>query len=157
MPSHDFQATLIRPNATGSWTYLNIPFSVEVGFGSKGQVKVRGTLNAHALRGSLMPHGDGTHYLVVNKSIRDAIGVTEGDTVSVSIEQDTEQRSVVVPDDLRALLDIDEAARTAFEKFSYSHQKEYVDWIESAKTPETRQRRIQSAAEKIVQRVRLKG
>ena len=48
------------------------------------------------------------------------------------------------------------APRAAFEKFSYSHQKEYVDWIESAKTPETRQRRIESAAGKIAQRERLK-
>jgi hypothetical protein len=156
MPTHNFQAILIRPDSPGSWTYLNVPFSIEAAFGSKGQVKVRGTVNGQPFRGSVMPHGDGTHFLVVNKAIRDAAGVTTGDTVSVSMEQDSGERVVNIPDDLRAMLDADEAARTAFEKFSYSHQKEYVDWIESAKTAETRQRRIESAAGKIAQRERLK-
>jgi hypothetical protein len=135
---------------------VNIPFNVEAAFGSKGQVRVRGTINGHSFRGSAMPHGDGTHFIVVNKDIRDAIGVTQGDTVQVIVERDTEERRVDVPDDLRIALDAHEPARTAFEKFSYSHQKEYVDWIESAKTDPTRKRRIQSAMEKIAQRERLK-
>ena len=156
MPSHEFHATLIRPEQPGAWTYLNIPFSVEDAFGSKGQIKLRGRINGHAFRGTAMPHGDGTHYLVVNKSIRDAIGAEQGDTVSVVMELDTEERILDVPADLLAALEKDEPAWAVFEKLSYSHKKEYVDWIESAKTTETRQRRIQSARQMITQRERLK-
>lgn len=156
MPGHKFQAILIRPNQTGSWTYLDIPFSIEDAFGSKGQVKVRGTINGVEFRGSAMPHGDGTHFLVVNKTIRDEIGVTQGDTVRVVMERDTEERQLDVPTDLLDALAEDQLAQAAFEKLSYSHKKEYVEWIESAKKAETRQRRIQSALGMIANKERVK-
>jgi len=81
MAEFAFNSILKRPQGIGTWTYLDIPTELMSNFGKKGQVKVRGTLNAHPFRGSAQPHGDGTHYLVVNKSIRDAIGASQGDTV----------------------------------------------------------------------------
>lgn len=156
MSQQRFEAVLIRPDEPGAWTYLEIPFDVEAVFGRK-QVPVRGEINGYPYRSSVMRLTDGTYYIVVNRDIRDAIGVTAGDMVQVTMEVDPEERKVDVPEDLNAALDTHALARAAFDKFSYSHQKEYVDWITSAKKPETRQRRIESAIEKIEQGARLKG
>lgn len=87
-----FQAKLLKPDATGSWTYFIVPFHVEEAFGSKAQVKVRGTVNGVPYRSSVMPTGDGTHSMVVNGTIREAAGVTAGDTVTVTMEPDTAPR-----------------------------------------------------------------
>ena len=60
-----------RPDATGAWTFLRVPFDVQEVFGSRARVAVKGSVNGVAVRGSLMPQGDGAHILVVNKSVRD--------------------------------------------------------------------------------------
>ncbi len=145
MAKQTFEAVLKRPEGIGTWTYLDIPFSVVEAFGSKGQVRVKGTVNAHPFRSSAMPHGDGTHYLVVAKPIRDAIGAGQGDTVQVVMTEDAGERTVAVPADFKRALAKKGKARTAFEALSYSHRKEYVDWLEGAKRPETRVKRIAQA------------
>jgi hypothetical protein len=155
--SWTFSATLVRPDQPGTWTYLVIPLDMPALFAKKGQIKVRGTINGHPFRGAAMPHGDGTHFLVVNKCIRDAIGATQGDRVTVTLQRDDEPRTLSLPDDFAALLRADDVAHAAFSAFSYSHQKEYLDWIESAKTTATRARRMRAALEKIVQRAHIKG
>lgn len=62
------------------------------------------------------------------------------------------QRSIEidVPEDLIWALDTNEAAKARFERLSNSHRREYIDWIEGARKPETRQRRIQQALEMIM-------
>ncbi len=147
MSKKAFDAVLIRPEGVGTWTFVTIPFNVEEEYGSRGQVKVRGAVNGQPYRGSAMPQGDGCHYLVVNKALRDAAGVTTGDTVHVEMEPDVDIRQVEVPADLRAAVDADPSARAAFDRFSYSHQKAYVEWIQEAKAEATRQQRIARAVE----------
>lgn len=147
MADHEFEAVLQRPEGVGTWTILDIPFSLAEAFGSKGQVRLKGTINGYPFRSSAMPHGDGTHYLVVNRAIRDAIGTGPGDRVLVVMEPDTGERTLTIPEDLQRALAQDETARAAFEALSYSHKKEYVEWIEGAKKEETRQRRIAQALE----------
>ncbi len=151
-----FQAVLERPEAVGSWTFMHVPFSVEEKFGTKSQVRVKGTVNGVSYRSSLMPNGDGSHYMVVNKDIRDQAGVTQGDTVQVTMELDTEAREAIAPDDFQSALDLDDAARIAFDKMAYSHKKEYINWIEEAKKAETRASRIEKAIVKLQQGIRLK-
>jgi hypothetical protein len=92
---------------------------------------------------------DGVAYVGLNKDVRAAAGVDAGDRVRVSIELDTEPRTVTVPDDLRSALARDDTAREAFEKLSYTHRREYVEWIEQAKRPETRARRIAGTLERV--------
>ncbi len=145
MAKHKFRAVLKRPEGVGTWTYLDIPFSVVEAFGCKGQAKVKGTVNGHAFRSSALPHGDGTHYLVVKKEIRDAIGATQGSAVDVQLEEDAAVRSVTVPVDLKRALTKNKRALDAFQRLSYSHQKEFADWIAGAKQAETRERRIAKA------------
>jgi uncharacterized protein YdeI (YjbR/CyaY-like superfamily) len=63
----------------------------------------------------------------------------------MTMKRDSEAPQLDIPADLLHALSGDEAAQAAFEKLAYSHKKEYVEWIESAKKAETRQRRIHSA------------
>ena len=121
--------------------------NVEEAFGSKGQARMQGKINGHTFRSSAWPHGNGKHYIVVNKSIREAIGVFKGDQVQVVLECDSAPRIVGVPADFEQTLSIHKKQQQVFDKHSDSHQKEYVDWIVSAKREETRVRRIDKALE----------
>ncbi len=146
----EFEAELIKDNGT-SGAGIKVPFDVQKAFGSKGRIKVKGTIDGYPYRGSIHPYG-GVHYLGVRKEIRDAIVKKPGDYVSIVMEVDTEPRIVEVPGDLRRALDINEAAREEFERCSYSHKKEYVDWIVESKKPETRGRRINKLLEMLVEK-----
>jgi uncharacterized protein YdeI (YjbR/CyaY-like superfamily) len=70
-----------------------------------------------------------------------------GETVEVELELDTKPRTVRVPKDLASALDHE--ARAAFDRMSYTHRKEYVEWIKEAKRDETRRRRITRAVKLI--------
>ena len=129
----EFKAVLERHDGTGTWTYLTAPLSVEKVFGKRGRVAVRGRIENHEFRGSLMPHGDGRHFIVVNKQIRTAIGKEAGDAVTVQSRIDAEPRNLDLPDVFAKALQDHKAARAAFHRLSHSHRKEYVQWIESAK------------------------
>lgn len=153
----EFEAKLERPEGVGTWTFLAIPFNIEEAYGVKSQVRVKGTVNGVQYKSSLMPNGDGTYFLVVNKSIRDAAGVSSGDSVYVVMERDTDIREVIVPDDLKNVLETDENTKENFEQLSYSHKKEFVDWIEQAKREETRVKRIETTLRKIKEKKTLKG
>ncbi|WP_410513576.1 YdeI/OmpD-associated family protein [Paenibacillus sp. BR2-3] len=153
---HEFEAKLVKPDISGSWTYLTVPFDVEKSFGSRARVQVKGTVNGIPYKGTLMPHGDGKHYMVVNKALRDLARATNGDKVKVTMEQDHEKREVEASDDFLAVLNTNEKAEANYNNMAYSHKKAYVDWIEGSKRPETRQSRIQKSVEKLADGIKLK-
>jgi hypothetical protein len=123
---------------------INIPFDVEQTFGTRGRVPVRGTLNGAPFRGSLFPMG-GCHFMVVNRHLREAAGVSGGETVPVTMQRDDEPRAIEPPADFARALKSNQEARTTWDKLSYTHRREHVEHIEEAKKPETRLRRLEKS------------
>ena len=123
---------------------INVPFDVEKTFGTRGRVPVRGTLNGAPFRGSLFPMG-GCHFMVVNRHLRAAAGVSGGETVPVQMERDTEERVITPPADLARALKANKEAQAIWDKLSYTHRREHVEHLEDAKKPETRRRRLEKS------------
>jgi uncharacterized protein YdeI (YjbR/CyaY-like superfamily) len=93
--------------------------------------------------------GRDDYFVPIKRELREAAGAAAGDTVEMELELDTKPRIVRLPKDFAAALD--DEARASFDRMSYSHRKEYVDWIKEAKREDTRSRRIAKAVELIRQ------
>jgi hypothetical protein len=133
--------------ARGGGAYVAVPADVDAALGGKGRIPVVASFDGVEYRGSVVTMG-GVRCLGVLKAIRDRLGKGPGDTVTVTLAPDAAERTVTVPDDLAAAL-ADAGARAIFDRLSYSHRREYVTWIDDAKKPATRARRVAGTVERL--------
>ena len=133
-----FKAEILPGERGGA--FIEIPFDVKEQYG-KARVPVVASFDGVEYKGSIVKMG-GSYILGIRKDIRKAIGKDIGDTVDVEIEPDDKPRVVTPPDDMKAVLEFHPELHEFFKKMSSTHQREYVEWIEEAKKPETRERRL---------------
>ena len=132
-------------NATG----LPIPADVVTALGSHKRPPVMVTINGYTYRSTIAAYG-AVFMLPLSAEHRNAAGVTAGDTVEVTLELDTEPRTVEIPADLAAALAAAPGAVAAFDALAFSKRKEFVRQVNDAKTQETRERRIAGVIAKVM-------
>lgn len=131
-------------NATG----LPIPAEIVAALGSHKRPPVVVTINGYTYRNTIAGYGD-VFMLSLAAEHRKAAGVQAGDTVEVTLELDTEPRTVEVPADLAAALAAKPGATEAFDALAPSKRKEFVRQVNEAKAQETRERRIAGIVAKV--------
>jgi|SRR5687768_17125298 len=129
-------------------TGIRVPPEVIAALGSGKKPKVKVSLRGYSYRSTVAAYGD-VFMLPLNKEHRAAAGVEAGDEVEVTLELDTEPRTVEVPEDLAAALAEKAGVRAAFDALSYTARKEHVRQVNEAKAQETRERRIAGIVAKL--------
>jgi Bacteriocin-protection, YdeI or OmpD-Associated/Domain of unknown function (DUF1905) len=123
---------------------VTLPFDPKAEWG-KVRAPVRGTIDGYEFTTTAARYG-GVDYLAFRREVREGAGVEIGATVAIEVDLDTSERVVAVPEDLAAAL-ANADLREAFDGLSYTHQKEYVEWVKEAKREETRKARVARTAE----------
>jgi len=143
-----FKAKLFRPAATanaGSWTFLTLPKNASARLPSRGMTTVEGTINGSSFRATLEPDGEGSHWLKVDRKMREAVGADAGEVVTLEIAPAVEELEPTVPADLRKALAAAPKARALWSDITLVARRDWIHWIVSSKQPETRARRIANA------------
>jgi hypothetical protein len=141
----EFRAPIAAADRRGA--YVVVPLDVVDALGGGGRIPVHATFDGIEYRVSVASMG-GEKVLGVLKTIREQLGKGPGDDVVVTLARDDAPRTVTVPDDLAAALEAADR-RAAFDALSYSHQREYVEWVDEAKRADTRARRIAQTVEQL--------
>nr|WP_294789875.1 YdeI/OmpD-associated family protein [uncultured Mucilaginibacter sp.] len=143
----EFNTIMLQFESQGEktgWTYIEIPADIaqQLKPGNKKSFRVKGMLDGLAVAGmALMPMGAGNFILALKADVRKAIRKNAGAMLTVKLEEDKDYK-VEVPDDLQECFDFEPDALTQFNSLPKSHRDYFIKWIESAKTNETRAKRI---------------
>jgi hypothetical protein len=141
-----FRSTIQRNGKTATGIPVPTTMVDELNAGKRPKVLV--TIGDHSYRSSIATWGDG-YMLPFAAEHREATGLGAGDEVDVTLELDTMPRAAEVPPDFAKALKAEPKAKAFFESLSYSQQRWFVLGIEGAKKPETRQRRIDAAMDRL--------
>lgn len=139
-----FNATLQLSKKTATGIHVPEEIVTALGGGKKPAVKV--TIGSYIYRSTIGSMG-GKFMLPVSKENREGAGIRAGDEIVVELELDTAPRELNVPEDFEEVLNDNEEARQFFESLSYSNKRRFVLNIESAKSAETRKRRLEKSVE----------
>jgi hypothetical protein len=130
--------------AAGNNTGIVVPDDVIDGLGAGSRPAVIVNVNGYEYRSTVGVMG-GKHMISISAAVRKQTGLGGGDPIHVTLTLADSPRDVDVPGDLAAALAAHADAGAFFAKLSNSLQRYHVDTINSAKTAETRQRRIEKA------------
>ena len=151
--NYEFNA-IIKQHEKLNAAFVEPPFDVKEVFGSK-RVKVKATFDGVEYRGSVVNMG-GCYMLGLTQEIRNKIAKGFGNEVLVTLEKDEDERIVEVPEDFAIAMNCNEIAVSTFKSLSFTAQKEYVNWITSAKREVTRSERIIKAVSLLSEGKRLR-
>jgi hypothetical protein len=142
-----FKAKLLRPASekNESWNFLVLPKNASAKLPSRGMTEVEGAINGFGFRATLEPDGQRSHWLKVDRKLREAAGANTGEVVALEIAPAGEEPEQKVPADLRKALASASKARASWSDITPVARKDWIHWITSAKQPETRARRVRNA------------
>lgn len=159
-----FNAALERMPGNLGWVIIRVPLDVHKVWGKRGQLKVKGELRpaaskaagppgraGFAFRTSLFPDGKGHHFMMVNKQMQRGAGVRAGMTAHFRMEPDREERVVSVPAELARVLKQSKRLEKYYATFNYSTRREIAKWIGQGKQAETRRRRAEQMAVRLME------
>ena len=143
----EFTTIILQFNEQGEktgWTYIDIPADIaqQMKSGNKKSFRVRGMLDAFPVQGmALMPMGEGNFIMALKAEVRKGICKNAGAMLQVRLEEDTDFK-VEMPADLQECFDFEPEAFEFYNSLAKSHREYFIKWIDSAKTNETRAKRI---------------
>lgn len=154
-PLVDKKYLLEKYPGKGGWTYAAIPEVLQDKHSPFGWVKVKGHIDDFEIKNyKLMPMGNGRLFLPVKADIRKIIGKKEGDWVNVVLFADNAPTEI--PEEFLLCLKDDPTAYKTFLSYSDGQQKEFIDWIYSAKTDDTKVERIAETLRKLAKQNKLR-
>ena len=139
---YKFTALIQRKSGEASWFYVLFPFDVVTEFGKKGIVRMKGTYNGIACERALIPLGDGTHHIIVSGEMRKKAGVRLGQSLQFELQENKEPFEVIIPEELEEGFELEPGAKEKFEAQKLGFKKNMIYWVNQAKQPETKAKRI---------------
>jgi uncharacterized protein YdeI (YjbR/CyaY-like superfamily) len=149
--SRTFPAVLTRTGNSLNWVVIRLPFDAQKVWGNRGQIRVKGEINNFAFRTTLFPTGDGHHYMIVNKQMQKGGSVRPGMEAHFRMEPDVEERTVPASPELDHALKESRRLQKFYQGLTPSTRNEIVRWISGAKQRETRSRRAEQCAERLME------
>ncbi len=142
-----FRAKLLRPEETqkADWTFLILPKRASAKLPTRSTTPVEGMINGVPFQATLEPDGQKSHWLRVNRKLREAAGAKAGHVVTLEIAPPAKDPEPKVPADLRKALAAAPKARALWSTITPVARRYWIHWITSAKQPETRVRRVANA------------
>ncbi len=143
------RARLLRPAEPrgARWAFLVLPAAASAKLPARGPCSVDGTINGAGFTATVQPDGAGSHWLKVPRALRTAAQADVGDTVVLEMKPCEREPEPRVPVDLRKALAVAPAAKATWKAITATARRDWIDWILSAKKPETRVRRIANACD----------
>lgn len=148
-----FKATLY---SVGVNRCVDVPEKFSSALGGEKYIPVRATIDSHVFSTRLVPRSHGRHRLFVHSRIFKALGVDRGDQITVTLSKDTTPVEIVLPEDIADAFGRNNEAKAAFESLTVAGQQQFIRWINECKTESTRERRIQTGMDRLLDNARKK-
>src|SRR5215468_10951571 len=145
-----FEAVLERSGDRLNWTIIRIPFDATKLWAKRGQLRVKGEINGFPFRSALFPTGQGSHVLMVNKKMQAGGKVVPGSKAKFRLEPDTESREFKPSQELDRIFRQSKQLQKYFDSLNFSMRRYIALWVEEGKHPETRRRRAEQIAERLM-------
>lgn len=146
MHAISFKAPLLEIN---KWSLVVLPKEESAKLSSRGMVMVEGVINGVHFQTALEPDGRGSHWLKVDKKMREAIGAKTGDTLTLAFNQTNVWPEPELPEDLRKALAGDAEAQALWANITSMARWDWIRWIRATASQETRAHRIEVAFSKL--------
>ena len=152
-PAHEspFRARLYK---LGINRAVDVPAQHSRSLGAKGCIAVEGWIEGIPIQTTLVPRGHGQHRLFVHSRIWKRLKIDKGDFIEVLLARCEPPADPAIPDELAIALRMTKGAAAAFRQITPALRREFINWVQAAKQPETRARRIQRGLPVVIERAR---